>query len=417
MSESMKVQLKNLCKFEEAKRNYKLCSPPSIRFIPQVLGDDDPCETMTLDLRLSQPAETAKPQVTFSDGATSGSKEEEKVPTPDPPAKVVEKVASYKQKFRKMCHGTAEDYLKWHRSLMTIFKGKPCTTPEAKFEMTTLMLFGNLKDTWEAIMHEHIGVIVSRTFKKDTPEEHKKNVPRGFTNTGHKECLKQLAGNFFQEFAARKQKTYMRSNLIRPPQVPVKMMYARLKVMNAYLPSFPGPENSPFLTGEMIDIILSMIPKKWVETMVTAKIEPRNLTLKELVDHLENLELQGIDSEPEEIPKKKKREFKGGANGSKRDRNKDTKQAEKTCDLCRLFKGENSPAWKSHSTAQCKSKWKYENQLKTGNKRANKGSYSKERSNKRRKNMRASLKAEVKKSVKAAIKKRESGVSSSDDSE
>ena len=265
-------------------------------------------------------------------------------------------------------------------------------------------------------MHEHIAVVVSKTFKKGTPEEHKKNVPRGFTNGGHKECLKQLAGNFFSEFAARKQKTYMRSNLVRPPQVPVKMMYARLKVMNAYLPSFPGPENSPFLTGEMIDIILAMIPKKWVETMVTAKIEPRNLTIKELVDHLENLELQD-ESEPEEIPKKKKREFKSGGNGSQRDRKKHPNQANQTCDLCKLFKGENSPAWKTHSTAQCKSKKYYENQLKPGNKRANKGSYSKERSNKRRKNMRASLKAEVKKSVKAAIKKRESGVSSSDDSE
>ena len=217
MSDSMKVQLKDLCQFEEAERNYKLSSPPSIRFIPQVLGDDDQCETMTLDLRLSQTETTAKPQVTFKDGTAGGSKEEEKGTTSDPPAKAVEKVATYKQKFRKLCHGTAEDYLKWHRSLQTIFKGKPCTSPEAKFEMTGLMLFGNLKDTWEAIMHEHIAVVVSKTFKKGTPEEHKKNVPRGFTNGGHKECLKQLAGNFFSEFAARKQKTYMRSNLVRPP--------------------------------------------------------------------------------------------------------------------------------------------------------------------------------------------------------
>ena len=215
---------------------------------------------MTLDLRLSQ-EEPTKPQVTFKDGTAGGSREEEKDVPAEPPAKTIEKAVTYKQKFRKLCHGTAEDYLNWHRSLMTIFKGKTCTSPESKFKVTGLMLYGNLKDTWEAIMHEYIGAVVSKTFKKGTPEEHRKNVLRGFTNGGHKECLKQLSQNFFSEFAARKQKTYMRSNLCKPAQVPVKMMNARIKVMNAYLPSFLGPENTAFQTGKMIDTILGMIPK------------------------------------------------------------------------------------------------------------------------------------------------------------
>jgi hypothetical protein len=82
--------------------------------------------------------------------------------------------------------------LKWTRSLQTVFKGKPCTSPESKFEMTRLMLYGNLKDTWEAIQDDHIGVVVKRTFYKGTPEEVKKEVPRGFTLSRYKECLKQL---------------------------------------------------------------------------------------------------------------------------------------------------------------------------------------------------------------------------------
>ena len=142
----MKKQLKDLCKFEDAERNFNLSSPPSICFIPQVLGDDNEGETMSVDLRMSQ-EEPTKPQVTFKDGTAGGSKEEEKYVPAEPPAKAVEKSATYKQKFRKLCHETAEDYLKWHRSLMTIFKGKPCTSPESKFEMTGLMLYGNLKDT------------------------------------------------------------------------------------------------------------------------------------------------------------------------------------------------------------------------------------------------------------------------------
>jgi hypothetical protein len=199
------------------------------------------------------------------------------------------------------------------------------------------------------------------------------------------------------------------------------MMAARLKVMNAYLPSFPSPENTSFQTGEMIDIILSMVPKEWIEKMITAKIEPRSMTIKELVDHLENLELQD-EAGTAAIPKKKK-DFKSSARKTNHGSNSTN---EKGCALCKLFKGANSPAWKTHTTEQCKSKGYYSNKLekadfkdyKSGNKRANKGHYNDKRANKRNKqqNFKA-MKAEIKKSVRAAIKKRESGVSSSEDSE
>ena len=42
-----------------------------------------------------------------------------------------------------------------------------------------------------------------------------------------------------------------------------------------------------FTTGGMIDIALDMIPKRWIDKMVKSKIEPRNLALRHLVDHLE----------------------------------------------------------------------------------------------------------------------------------
>ena len=160
----MSQQLQDLCKFEEAVRNFKLSSSPSVRFIPQVLEDDDVGETMTLDLRLTLEAY----QMTFKDGTIGKDKEKEKDKKTKHPAKVVEKAEknTYKQRCRKLCHGLAEDYLKWARSLQDIFRGKHCTSPEAKFEMTGLMCYGNLKDTWEAIMNTHIGTLVRKTFKK-----------------------------------------------------------------------------------------------------------------------------------------------------------------------------------------------------------------------------------------------------------
>ena len=151
----------------------------------------------------------------------------------------------------------------------------------------------------------------------------------------------------------------MRSNLQKPSKVPVKMMMARLKVMNSYFPSFPSPENTSFSTGEIIDIILSMIPKHWIEMMITAKIEPRSMTVKELVDHLENLEMQD-EAGTITIPKKK-REFKSSAH--KFPYGSNTTNEEKGCDLCKLFKGADSPAWKTHTTAQCRSRRYYGEKL------------------------------------------------------
>ena len=95
----------------------------------------------------------------------------------------------------------------------------------------------------------------------NTLETYKKKFRKGDSDGVFKYFLGKVCNRFIKNYNARKQKAYMRSNLYKPPQVPVKMMNAKLKVMNAYLPSFPGPENSPFLTGEMIDIILGMIPK------------------------------------------------------------------------------------------------------------------------------------------------------------
>ena len=89
----------------------------------------------------------------------------------------------------------------------------------------------------------------------------------------------------------------MCSMLVKPDTIPVQMMTARLMVMNSYLYQFPFPDNTNFSVCGTVDVILSMIPIQWVEKMVTATVEPRNLTIKELVDHLENLMNQDISGQ------------------------------------------------------------------------------------------------------------------------
>ena len=182
---------------------------PAVRFIPTIgLEAGETEEFINLDLQLSA-EETPKATVRF---------EEEKDTSEDKKQKGTN---SYKQKFRKLCAGTAEDFIKWMRSLQLIFKGKPCNNAASKLEMVGLLLYGDLRNTWEAIMTDHVTKVVMRTVKKSDGSEEKKEMTRGYTEAGLRSYLKTLAQGFFSEFAARKQKSYMRSGLVKPLEVPV----------------------------------------------------------------------------------------------------------------------------------------------------------------------------------------------------
>ena len=93
----------------------------------------------------------------------------------------------------------------------------------------------------------------------------------------------------------------MRSSLQKPKSLSVDAMSSRLKILNNYLSSFPSPDNKSFSQGEMIEIVLSMLPAVWVNSMTTAGLEPREKTYEELIEHLEKLECS-LPDEP--IPKK-----------------------------------------------------------------------------------------------------------------
>ena len=70
--------------------------------------------------------------------------------------------------------------------------------------------------------------------------------------------------------------------------------------MNSYLSRFPAPESVAFSTGELIDIVVGMIPHSFVTSMVNVGIEPIEMVYNELIDHLVNLESTITTSKPEE---------------------------------------------------------------------------------------------------------------------
>ena len=110
MSSSKLKQLKDLCKPEHAERSNKYVIHPAMRFILTIdLEAGEIEEFINLDLQLSV---EDKPKV-------AARFEEEK----ETDKKKSKSTNSYKQKFRDLCAGTAEDYIKWTTSIQIMFKG------------------------------------------------------------------------------------------------------------------------------------------------------------------------------------------------------------------------------------------------------------------------------------------------------
>ena len=68
--------------------------------------------------------------------------------------------------------------------------------------------------------------------------------------------------------------------------------------------NFPSPGNNPFSKGEMIKIVLNVLPTVWINSMITAGLEPREKSYGDLIEHLGKLE-RSLPDEP--IPKILKR--------------------------------------------------------------------------------------------------------------
>ena len=65
----------------------------------------------------------------------------------------------------------------------------------------------------------------------------------------------------------------MRAGLVKPKFLSVDTMSSRLKALNYCLTSFPSPDKKSFFEGEVIEIVLSMLPVVWINIMTIAGLE------------------------------------------------------------------------------------------------------------------------------------------------
>jgi hypothetical protein len=160
--------------------------------------------------------------------------------------------------------------------------------------------------------------------------------------------------------------------------------------------------------------------------MISAGIEPREMTFSGLIDHLVNLESTVSAAQTEERPAKKQ---KSNENHHKSDKNKksrgeerksSTPKGNKCCVLCKALKGENSTAWKTHNTDECKSKDYYAKKISgnmsnyTSNYTSNYKGKNDGKSYSRNKEQAKTQKQSMRREIKRALKRCEAGYSSSD---
>ena len=75
-----------------------------------------------------------------------------------------------------------------------------------------------------------------------------------------KHFLGKVRNRFIKKCDARKQKACMRAGLIKPKALSIDTMSSRFTILNNYLTKFPLSDNKSFLQGEMIEIVLSVLP-------------------------------------------------------------------------------------------------------------------------------------------------------------
>ena len=181
------------------------------------------------------------------------------------------KKGQVKQVVKKLYSESAESYLKWKRQLDHVIKSKPYESPKTKLDMAEAMLYGDLLENWKLWRQTEGAVEVEKKFReKDSVTQCMKKVPRGDVAEILKACLGRLRNKLLKNYDARKQKSSMRSGLVKPRSLSVDSMSSRLKILNNRLQGFPSPDNKHFSQGKLIEIVLSMIPSFWIKSMATA---------------------------------------------------------------------------------------------------------------------------------------------------
>ena len=308
-----------------------------------------------------------RPAVPFVSEATYDSTEKDKgkyieITCRHTPAEKDTKKNNYNVHVRIFDHGTPEDMLLWYIKIQDVFLKKPCDDAESRFDITELLLSGQAKRNFLQFKTE---ICDTEVITEDTTRATK----RGITDDTFKEVLEKFRDYAFKKFAARYQVSYLRHSLRKPVGVTIRACAARLQEINNYLKHFPGPDlNTPLADGDLISILVAMVPSQWRRKMISINFEPLNKTMLEVIEYMEQLEVlestekkkdtkktdkEKSENKTDKSKNKSSKSHKKGKKFKKRKRNQESESSDddskKFCAFCHANDG---PYW-THNTQDC----------------------------------------------------------------
>ena len=143
----------------------------------------------------------------------------------------------------------------------SVIKGKLCDIEKSKFAIISAMLHGNLLDTWSENVTPVTNTMVNKVNTDKAEVVTHYEAYWGPSDKAFGIYLMNIRERLFDKFAACKQKEYKRNGLTKPHIISVKQISSRFLALRSYLSKFPEPDNKAFTTGDMIEIVLCMIPK------------------------------------------------------------------------------------------------------------------------------------------------------------
>ena len=224
--------------------------------------------------------------------------------------------STFEQKVRTFSQGTAEEFIRWRIAFNEVIFAKPIDNGLAKVQMAKVLLAGT---AWDKFMQSVHSV---RVEVEDDNEEI------------FEAALLQLNKRYVPLDGLAKQKAYMRYQL-RLGSNGLKPFVSCLLELNNYLTYFPGAKYSSRLPDdELIEIIDRAKPLEWHVAMLAANIEPSTMSLQEVTEYFERLEIMeklrkqsGLKPAATTTNQSNKKNKKRGATDS-------SKSNDKHCDVC-----------------------------------------------------------------------------------
>ena len=178
--------------------------------------------------------------------------------------------------------------------------GSPEELLELKQHLDTIFKGQNIKDATEKIE------MLKRLLKGGSLTAYNNIIKEeeGKEKTSFKRTWNKLVAHVFPTRALRMQTRYMRRALIKPRDLTVKEYFDRVEELNRMLAEFPkeGKEGEAMLSSEeLIDLLEGSIPIHWTKKLFEQGWDPQNHTLQQFREYCERLELL------EQLPSKKKR--------------------------------------------------------------------------------------------------------------